>query len=203
MSWSTFGDEEIAKTREELGWNYDPFDIPEEIYEGWDHDSEGAEVKIEWNEKFRAYSASFQVKRLNFSVASLENYQIILLTKMDEFIAKTQQDMPNIASRKASQNAIEAMGPIVPELFGGSADLTGSNLTNWSGSVVVNANNADGNYISWGVREFGMAAMMNGMVLHGGFKSLWRNISDVYGVYAKCASNVCNDEDWNNFCIFS
>ncbi|MBT4974617.1 MAG: transketolase, partial [Gammaproteobacteria bacterium] len=91
-------------------------------------------------------------------------------SKMDDFIAKTQQDMPNIASRKASQNTIEAMGPIVPELFGGSADLTGSNLTNWSGSVVVNAENADGNYISWGVREFGMAAMMNGMVLHGGFK---------------------------------
>jgi transketolase len=90
--------------------------------------------------------------------------------EMDKYITKTQEEMPNIASRKASQNAIEAMGPIVPELFGGSADLTGSNLTNWSGSVVVNAENADGNYISWGVREFGMAAMMNGMVLHGGFK---------------------------------
>jgi len=91
-------------------------------------------------------------------------------SEMDKYISKTQQEMPNIASRKASQNAIEAMGPIVPELFGGSADLTGSNLTNWSGSVVVNADNADGNYISWGVREFGMAAMMNGMVLHGGLK---------------------------------
>jgi transketolase len=89
---------------------------------------------------------------------------------MDKFIAKTQKEMPNIASRKASQNAIEAMGPIVPELFGGSADLTGSNLTNWSGSVKVNAENANGNYISWGVREFGMAHMVNGMVLHGGLK---------------------------------
>ena len=95
-----------------------------------------------------------------------ENFSV----QMDEYIAKTQEDMPNIASRKASQNAIEAMGPIVPELFGGSADLTGSNLTNWSGSVIVNAENANGNYISWGVREFGMAVMMNGMVLHGGFK---------------------------------
>ena len=92
------------------------------------------------------------------------------IDEMDKYIAKTQEEMPNIASRKASQNAIEAMGPIVPELFGGSADLTGSNLTNWSGSVVVNADNANGNYISWGVREFGMAAMMNGMVLHGGLK---------------------------------
>ncbi|OZA16985.1 MAG: transketolase, partial [Thiotrichales bacterium 17-46-47] len=79
-------------------------------------------------------------------------------------------DMPNIASRKASQNAIEAMGPLLPELFGGSADLTGSNLTNWSGTVKVNKSNANGNYLSWGVREFGMAHMMNGMVLHGGFK---------------------------------
>ena len=90
--------------------------------------------------------------------------------EMDKYIAKTQEEMPNIPSRIASQNAIEAMGPIVPELFGGSADLTGSNMTKWSGSVVVNADNANGNYISWGVREFGMAAMMNGMVLHGGLK---------------------------------
>ncbi|CAC9993554.1 Transketolase (EC 2.2.1.1) [uncultured Gammaproteobacteria bacterium] len=85
-------------------------------------------------------------------------------------MAKTQGEMPNIASRKASQNAIEAMGPLLPEMFGGSADLTGSNLTNWSGTVKVNKENANGNYISWGVREFGMAHMMNGMVLHGGFK---------------------------------
>jgi transketolase len=89
---------------------------------------------------------------------------------MDKFIAQTQVDMPNIASRKASQNAIEAMGPLLPEMFGGSADLTGSNLTNWSGTVKVNKENANGNYLSWGVREFGMAHMMNGMVLHGGFK---------------------------------
>ncbi len=89
---------------------------------------------------------------------------------MDKFIAKTQDEMPNIASRQASQRAIEAMGPLLPEMFGGSADLTGSNLTNWSGTVKVNADNANGNYISWGVREFGMAHMMNGMVLHGGFK---------------------------------
>ena len=164
------GDEEIAKTREKLGWNYGSFEIPEEIYQGWDHKIEGAEVEDEWNEKFKAYSVSFPSEAAEFlrriSGSLPDNFD----SKMDDFIAKTQQDMPNIASRKASQNTIEAMGPIVPELFGGSADLTGSNLTNWSGSVVVNAENADGNYISWGVREFGMAAMMNGMVLHGGFK---------------------------------
>jgi transketolase len=164
------GDDEIAKTREQLGWSFAPFEIPQEIYDGWDHHEEGAECEDNWNERFRAYNASYPKEAAEFNRRMSGKLPDNFAKKMDEYILKTQQDMPNIASRKASQNAIEAMGPIVPELFGGSADLTGSNLTNWSGSVVVNANNADGNYISWGVREFGMAAMMNGMVLHGGLK---------------------------------
>ena len=164
------GDEEIEKTRKNLDWGYGPFEIPEDVYEGWNHETEGAEVEEEWNEKFRAYSASFPVEAAEFIRRMSGELPDNFVSKMDEYIAKTQKDMPNIASRKASQNAIEAMGSIVPELFGGSADLTGSNLTNWSGSVVVNDKNANGNYISWGVREFGMAAMMNGMVLHSGFK---------------------------------
>ena len=164
------GDDEIAKTREQLGWSFAPFEIPQEIYDGWDHHEEGAECEDNWNERFRAYNASYPKEAAEFKRRMSGKLPDNFAKKMDEYILKTQQDMPNIASRKASQNAIEAMGPIVPELFGGSADLTGSNLTNWSGSVVVNANNADGNYISWGVREFGMAAMMNGMVLHGGLK---------------------------------
>ena len=164
------GDDEIAKTREQLGWSFAPFEIPQEIYDGWDHHEEGAECEDNWNERFTAYNASYPKEAAEFKRRMSGKLPDNFAKKMDEYIFKTQQDMPNIASRKASQNAIEAMGPIVPELFGGSADLTGSNLTNWSGSVVVNANNADGNYISWGVREFGMAAMMNGMVLHGGLK---------------------------------
>ena len=164
------GDDEIAKTREQLGWSFAPFEIPQEIYDGWDHHQEGAECEDNWNERFTAYNASYPKEAAEFKRRMSGKLPDNFAKKMDEYILKTQQDMPNIASRKASQNAIEAMGPIVPELFGGSADLTGSNLTNWSGSVVVNANNADGNYISWGVREFGMAAMMNGMVLHGGLK---------------------------------
>ena len=164
------GDDEIAKTREQLGWSFAPFEIPQEIYDGWDHHEEGAECEDNWNERFTAYNASYPKEAAEFKRRMSGKLPDNFAKKMDEYILKTQQDMPNIASRKASQNAIEAMGPIVPELFGGSADLTGSNLTNWSGSVVVNANNADGNYISWGVREFGMAAMMNGMVLHGGLK---------------------------------
>ena len=164
------GDDEIAKTREQLGWSFAPFEIPQEIYDGWDHHQEGAECEDNWNERFTAYNASYPKEAAEFKRRMSGKLPDNFAKKMDEYILKTQQDMPNIASRKASQNAIEAMGPIVPELFGGSADLTGSNLTNWSGSVVVNASNADGNYISWGVREFGMAAMMNGMVLHGGLK---------------------------------
>jgi len=164
------GDEEIAKTREQLGWNHEPFIIPDEIYDGWNHIAQGAEVEEDWNERFRAYRAEFPEAAAEFERRMSGALPANFIDEMDKYIAKTQEEMPNIASRKASQNAIEAMGPIVPELFGGSADLTGSNLTNWSGSVVVNADNANGNYISWGVREFGMAAMMNGMVLHGGLK---------------------------------
>jgi transketolase len=164
------GDEEIVKTREQLGWHHEPFIIPDEIYDGWNHIEQGAEVEEDWNEKFKAYRAEFPEEAAEFERRMSGELPTNFVDEMDRYIAKTQEEMPNIASRKASQNAIEAMGPIVPELFGGSADLTGSNLTNWSGSVVVNADNANGNYISWGVREFGMAAMMNGMVLHGGLK---------------------------------
>ena len=164
------GEEEVAKTREQLGWHHEPFIIPDEIYDGWNHIAQGAEVEETWNEKFKAYKAEFPEEAAEFERRMSGELPANFVDEMDKYIAKTQEEMPNIPSRIASQNAIEAMGPIVPELFGGSADLTGSNMTKWSGSVVVNADNANGNYISWGVREFGMAAMMNGMVLHGGLK---------------------------------
>jgi len=164
------GDEEVAKTREQLGWHHEPFIIPDEIYDGWNHMAQGAEVEGDWNERFTAYRAEFPEEAAEFERRMSGELPSNFVDEMDKYIAKTQEEMPNIPSRIASQNAIEAMGPIVPELFGGSADLTGSNMTKWSGSVVVNADNANGNYISWGVREFGMAAMMNGMVLHGGLK---------------------------------
>ncbi|MDC0239742.1 transketolase [Candidatus Thioglobus sp.] len=164
------GEEEVAKTREQLGWHHEPFIIPDEIYDSWNHMAQGAEVEEAWNEKFKAYRAEFPEEAAEFERRMSGELPANFVDEMDKYIVKTQEEMPNIPSRIASQNAIEAMGPIVPELFGGSADLTGSNMTKWSGSVVVNANNANGNYISWGVREFGMAAMMNGMVLHGGLK---------------------------------
>ncbi len=165
------GEEEIAKTREALGWSHDPFVIPSDIYDGWNHNAKGQTDEDAWNEKFEAYKKEFPkeadefVRRMSGKLP--DNFE----SEMDKFIAKTQEEMPIIASRKASQNAIEAMGPIVPELLGGSADLTGSNLTNWSGTEKINASNAGGNYLSWGVREFGMAHMVNGITLHGGFRA--------------------------------
>ena len=164
------GDAEIIATRKELGWDYPAFEIPDDIYAGWEHKQQGAVDEADWNAKFSAYQSAFPAEAAEFERRMSGDLPANFALEMDKFIAKTQEEMPNIASRKASQNAIEAMGALLPELFGGSADLTGSNLTNWSGTVKVNANNANGNYLSWGVREFGMAHMMNGMVLHGGFK---------------------------------
>ncbi len=167
---AALGHDEIALVRKELGWTAEPFEIPSDIYAGWDHKEQGAADEAAWNEKFAAYKAAFPAEAAEFVRRMSGELPANFAVEMDQFIAKTQDEMPSIASRKASQNAIEAMGPLLPEMFGGSADLTGSNLTNWSGTVKVNAENADGNYLSWGVREFGMAHMMNGMVLHGGFK---------------------------------
>ncbi|CAC9497366.1 Transketolase (EC [uncultured Gammaproteobacteria bacterium] len=164
------GDEEIAATRKQLGWDHVAFEIPADVYEGWDHKAQGVTDESTWNDKFSTYKAEFPAEAAEFERRMAGELPANFAVEMDKFIAKTQGEMPNIASRKASQNAIEAMGPLLPEMFGGSADLTGSNLTNWSGTVKVNKENANGNYISWGVREFGMAHMMNGMVLHGGFK---------------------------------
>ncbi|BAF61206.1 transketolase [Candidatus Vesicomyidisocius calyptogenae] len=167
---SPLGNEEIAATRKELGWDFAPFEIPVDIYEGWDHKKKGIADELAWNIKFAAYKAEFSADATEFERRMSGDLPANFEVEMDQFIAKTQDEMPSIASRQASQRTIEAMGPLLPEMFGGSADLTGSNLTNWSGTVKVNAENANGNYLSWGVREFGMAHMMNGIVLHGGFK---------------------------------
>ena len=173
------GEEEIAKTRENIGWNHEPFEIPQEIYDGWSHKAQGKDVEDEWNEKFRAYSASFPDEAAEFERRMAGTLPENFSVKMDEYIAKTQEEMPNIASRKASQNAIEAMGPIVPELFGGSADLTGSNNTKGDG-------NNGTQHMSYGVREFAMTAMTNGMLLHGGY----RPYSGTFLVFMEYARNA-------------
>ena len=162
------GDAEIEATRQALGWNYPPFDIPKAYCEAWDAKTKGKQIEDEWNTRFEAYAkvypelASEFKRRMQGDLP--ENWQQVAT----DFVNKLQANPATIATRKASQNAIEAFAPVLSEFLGGSADLAPSNLTMWSGSKEILAN-PDGNYIHYGVREFGMSAIMNGIALHGGF----------------------------------
>ncbi|MBV7388775.1 transketolase [Pasteurellaceae bacterium TAE3-ERU1] len=164
------GDDEIAATRKALNWEYDAFEIPQAIYDEWSALEKGKQAEQAWDEKFAAYEKAHPELAKEFLRRVKGELPIDFDAKANEFIAKLQANPANIASRKASQNAIEAYAPLLPELLGGSADLAGSNLTLWSGSRPIRATeNVDGNYINYGVREFGMSAIMNGIALHGGF----------------------------------
>ena len=165
------GDDEIVATREKLGWSHGAFEIPDDIYAGWDGIAKGAKAESAWNEAFAAYEAAYPELAAEFKRRVNGELPADFSDKADAIIADLQANPQNIASRKASQNALNAFGPLLPELLGGSADLAGSNLTIWDGSKGVEANDASGNYIYYGVREFGMSAMMNGITLHGGFKA--------------------------------
>ncbi|QYJ83161.1 transketolase [Shewanella aegiceratis] len=163
------GDAEIAAAREFLGWEHGPFEIPADVYAGWDAKEVGAANESSWNEKLAAYEAAYpelaaEYKRRVITGELPADFE----EKAQAFIKECQEKGENIASRKASQNAIAAFGAILPELLGGSADLAGSNLTLWSGSKGIQEDPA-GNYIYYGVREFGMSGIMNGVSLHGGF----------------------------------
>lgn len=163
------GDEEIAKAREELNWPHAPFEIPEEVKQGWDARTAGAQAEAAWQTRFDAYAqaeperAAEFVRRLEGRLP--ENFDGL----MQQAIAAIQTDDSGVATRKASEMALEVIGPHLPELLGGSADLTGSNNTFWSGSIDITKDWANGNYIYYGVREFGMTAIANGLNLHGGF----------------------------------
>lgn len=164
------GDAEIAATRENLGWKHEPFVIPQEIYDGWNAKHKGADLEKAWNAKFDAYRAAFPELAAEFERRVIKGeLPAEFAAKMTAFIQEQQTKAPNIATRKASQNSIEAMGPVMPELLGGSADLAPSNLTTWSGSISIARDSMDGNYVHYGVREFGMSHIMNGAALHGGF----------------------------------
>lgn len=162
------GDAEIALTREALKWNHGPFEIPADIYAEWDAKEAGRAAEAEWDQRFAAYSAEFPelanelVRRLSGDLPT------DFAEKAQAYIAEVAAKGESIASRKASQNALNAFGPLLPELLGGSADLAGSNLTLWKGCKGVTAEDASGNYMYYGVREFGMSAIMNGVALHGG-----------------------------------
>ncbi|HHG3112011.1 transketolase [Vibrio parahaemolyticus] len=163
------GAEEIAATRKELGWEHGPFEIPQEVYAEWSAKETGAAKEAAWNEKFAAYEAAYPELAAEFKRRVNGELPAEWEEKASQIIADLQANPANIASRKASQNALEVFGALLPEFMGGSADLAPSNLTMWSGSKSLEANDFSGNYIHYGVREFGMTAIMNGIALHGGF----------------------------------
>ncbi|WP_319534502.1 transketolase [uncultured Vibrio sp.] len=163
------GAEEITATRKELGWEYGPFEIPQEIYAEWSAIETGTAKEAAWNEKFAAYEAAYPELAAEFKRRVNGELPAQWEEKANQIIADLQANPANIASRKASQNALEAFGQMLPEFMGGSADLAPSNLTMWSGSKSLEAGDFSGNYIHYGVREFGMTAIMNGIALHGGF----------------------------------
>ena len=161
------GEEEIKLTKEALGWDHGPFEVPDDVYEGWDAKAKGAAAEAAWNEKFAAYKAEFPELAAEFERRMAGELPADWAEKSAAFIAQTNADAKSPATRQASLACIEAYSPVVPELFGGSADLGCSNLTEWSGYKPMISND-DANYLNYGVREFGMSAIMNGMALHGG-----------------------------------
>lgn len=162
------GDEEIALVRENIDWPYPPFVIPDEIYATWNAVDEGKASEDAWRAGFERYRTDHPALALEFERRMSGALPETWSDKADEFLRDVVAAADTVATRKASQQALEGYGPVLPELIGGSADLAGSNLTLWSGSVPVTAADASGNYIYFGVREFGMSALCNGIVLHGG-----------------------------------
>ena len=165
---SPLGDAEIEATRKNIGWQYAPFEIPEQYYTAWDAKPKGQKLEEQWNQRFAAYEKAHPELAKEFKRRTTNQLPQNWQQDAKAFVEHLQANPATIATRKASQNAIEAFGKILPDFLGGSADLAPSNLTMWSGSKEILAN-PDGNYIHYGVREFGMSAIMNGIALHGGF----------------------------------
>jgi len=161
------GDAEIAAARPHIGWNFGPFEIPKEVYEAWDAKKKGAELESSWNQKFEHYAKAFPAEAAEFKRRTAGDLPANWAEFAQKAITAINDKGETVATRKASQIAINALAPALPEFLGGSADLTGSNLTNWAGCKHVSGKSC-GNYISYGVREFGMSHIMNGMALHGG-----------------------------------
>ncbi len=164
---AALGDAEVAATRARIGWNYPAFEIPKHVYEAWDARSKGADLEMQWNNTFAGYRAAFPKEAAEFERRMKGDLPVDFAKHAAEVMKQINEKAESIPTRNASQNAINALVPVLPEFLGGSADLTGSNLTNWVGCTKVDGKKP-GNYISYGVREFGMSAIMNGMVLHGG-----------------------------------
>lgn len=166
---AALGEDEIALTREKLGWNHGAFEIPSEVYGAWDAREKGAAAQTEWEQAFAAYGKAEPELAAELKRRMAGELPADFSEKAQAYIQECQDKGETVASRKASQNTLNAYGPMLPELLGGSADLAGSNLTIWNGSKPLTKEDASGNYVYYGVREFGMAAIMNGVALHGGF----------------------------------
>ena len=162
------GAEEIALTRAQLNWAHGPFEVPADIYSEWNAEAAGAKAEAEWDVRFAAYAAEFPELAAEFTRRMAGDLPADFAEKAAQYIAQVAAKGESIASRKASQDSLNAYGPLLPELLGGSADLAGSNLTLWKGCKGVSETDASGNYVFYGVREFGMSAIMNGVALHGG-----------------------------------
>ena len=166
---AALGADEVALTRDSLGWTHPAFEIPDAIYSHWNAADSGASAEQEWRSRFEAFATEHPALAEEFSRRTAGELPEAFLTGIDEFVANCVAGESSVASRKASQQVLEAIGPTLPELLGGSADLAGSNLTLWAGAKGADSSGDEANYIFYGVREFAMAAMMNGMALHGGF----------------------------------
>ncbi|MGP4845566.1 transketolase [Marinobacter sp. 1Y8] len=166
---AALGDAEIAAARENLGWHHAPFEVPDDIYSAWNAREKGTGAQSAWNDALAAYKKAYPELAAEFTRRINGDLPADFADKADAYIRECQGKGETVASRKASLNSLNAFGPLLPELLGGSADLAGSNLTIWSGAKGINKDDASGNYLYYGVREFGMAAIMNGVALHGGF----------------------------------
>ena len=198
---AALGEKEVAATRAAIGWNHPAFEVPKSVYEGWDARARGAAYENAWNERFGAYEKQHAELAREFRRRMAGELPAGWKAHCDALLAKIDAKGETIATRKASQNAIEGLAGALPEFVGGSADLTGSNLTNWSGAKPVGASGG-GNYVSYGVREFGMAAIANGMALHGGlipFSGTFLTFSD----YARNALRMAALMKLRNLFVFT
>ena len=164
------GADAIALARETLGWKHGPFEIPADIYKDWNAADAGDAAEAQWNKLMDSYQAKFPAEGAELRRRLAGELPTEFADKADAFVKACQEKMEKVATRKASQNTLDAFGPLLPELTGGSADLGGSNNTVWKGCKSITGEDANGNYIHYGVREFAMTAIMNGMVLHGGMR---------------------------------
>jgi transketolase len=163
------GEDEVSLTRKELGWKHEPFVIPEDIYNGWDARNKGLRAEAEWNDKFSSYKADYPEMAAEYERRMAGELPSDWAAKAAAFVKSVDEKGESLATRQASLKSIEGYAPLLPEIFGGSADLGCSNLTEWSGHKPMRAETPDSNYVNYGVREFGMSAIVNGIALHGGF----------------------------------